>query len=251
VLVRPYGGANVGAVCRAMKNMGAGALTVVGGEFDLDQARRTAVHASDVLESRLDTDSLAQAISGCSVVVGTTARAGGYRERVCDIRELAGEIARAERGAAGVPALVFGPEDSGLTNADIALCHRLAFIPADAGYLSLNLAQAVLVCLYELMRARAGLDADRASRDEEHPRADAAEVEAMYGALEQALLAIGFLADDNPKHVMMTLRALVGRAGPDEREVRVLRGIARQITWFADGGYETARRKRERGEKLR
>jgi len=254
ILLRPYGGVNVGAVCRAIKNTAAAGLWIVDPRFDPLPARSAAAHASDVLEARREGGSLAEALVGCSLVVGTTARGGAYRNRCRDIRELACELAVAEAAGGGSPALVFGPEDAGLTNEDIARCHALATIPTDSAYPSLNLAQAVLICLYEVLRARAGsgsaASTDHASVASE-PRADAADVEAMYAALQQALVAIGFLSAQNPEHVMMTLRAVVGRAGLDRRELRVLRGLARQILWFADRGVEVARRKRERGEKLR
>ena len=251
VLVRPRGGANVGAVCRAIKNMGAGELVTVSAEFDREEARRMAVHAADVLDASRDVSRLRDALDGCGLVVGTTARAGAYRERSRDIRALAGEIASAERASADSPTglgpvLVFGPEDAGLSNRDIALCHQLASIPTDDAYSSLNLSQAVLVCLYEVLRARDGGPAERPVE-----RADAAAVEEMLEALERALVDIGFLATDNPEHVMATIRALLVRGGLDERELRILRGIARQVSWFAGGGYETARAKRERGQKLR
>jgi tRNA C32,U32 (ribose-2'-O)-methylase TrmJ len=95
ILVRPIRGANVGAVCRAAKNMGAGPLAVVGGSFDADEARRTAVHAADVFDARTEAKSLPDALAGCSLVVGTTARDGPYRERGRDIRDAAADIARA------------------------------------------------------------------------------------------------------------------------------------------------------------
>jgi tRNA/rRNA methyltransferase len=254
VLVRPVRGSNVGAVCRAIKNMGAGSLHVVGGAFDPDHARRTAVHAHDVWEARTVAPSLTDALAGCSLVVGTTARGGAYRERGRDIRDIAAQIAAAECTPDGLgPALVFGPEDSGLSNEEIAACHRLAYIPTSADYASLNLAQAAVVCLYEVLRSRvlssAAAGPNPAPGD--RGRADAAAVEDMYAALERALLAIGFLSPQNPAHVMMTLRDVLGRAGLDERELRILRGVARQISWFADGGDDIARAKRERGEKLK
>jgi tRNA/rRNA methyltransferase len=257
VLVRPIRGTNVGAVCRAMKNMGAGALYVVDARFDLDEARRTAVHAADILAARRECSSLRDALQGCSLVVGTTARGGPYRERGADIRAVAAEIAASEANAGElVPALVFGPEDSGLSNDDIACCHRLAFVPTTGEYASLNLAQAVLVCVYEVLRARdararARQTAEDALTNVAPVRADAAEIEEMYAALERSLVAIGFLSPDTARHIMMSLRDVLGRSGLDERELRILRGIARQISWFAGGGDEVARRKRERGEKLR
>jgi tRNA/rRNA methyltransferase len=253
VLVRPYGGVNVGAVCRAIANTAAGELWIVEPTFDPELARRAAAHAGDVLDARRETASLEEALAGCSLVVGTTARGGAYRSRTRDIRDVAADLVSAERSGAGTPALVFGPEDTGLTNHDIACCHALASIPTDAVYPSLNLAQAAVIALYETFRARALADVV-ASTPVTAPvdaRADAAEVESMYGALQEALLGIGFLSEDNPEHIMMTLRGLFGRAGLDERELRVLRGVARQILWFGEGGHEVARRKREFGRKLR
>lgn len=253
ILVSPAGGINVGAVCRAIRNTAAGELWVVRPTFDPLPACRAAVHAVDVLEGRREADSLEEALAGCSFVVGTTARRGAYRSRSRDIREVAAEIARAEVSESAPPAFVFGPEDSGLTNEHIARCHALAYVPTDAGYPSLNLAQAVLICLYEVLRARAACEPPPAfgpgGRCE--PRADAADVEAMYAALQDALVTVGFLSEDNPEHVMMTVRAVLGRAGLGERELRVFRGIARQIRWFGDVGRDVALRKRESGEKLR
>lgn len=264
VLVRPIRGANVGAVCRAIKNMSAGGLHVVDARFDLEQARHAAVHAADVLAAMSEHESLESALEGCSLVVGTTARGGPYRERARDIGIIADEIAGAESEPGDlVPALVFGPEDSGLSNDDVARCHGLAYIPTSAEYASLNLAQAAVVCLYEVLRARSARPHTAGTRHAAARkaasgdpvtiggRADAAEVEHMYDALERCLIEIGFLSDDNARHVMMTLRAVFGRSGLDERELSILRGMARQISWFAGGGHEVARRKRERGEKLR
>lgn len=256
VLVRPRGGANVGSVCRAMMNMGADDLVVVDGRFDLDEAAVMAVHARSVLDRRRDVSSLSEAIAGCSVIVGTTARKGPYRDRSVDIRELAAGLVRAEPAAPA--ALVFGPEDTGLTNEDVAVCHRLAFVPTTDAYPSLNLAQAVIIVLYELHRARLldtgvepSADRTRSSTPSAVEPADAADVEQMFVGLERVLIDVGFLSSDNPGHIMATLRALLGRAGLDERELRILRGVVRQIGWYVEGGREIALAKRERGEKLK
>jgi len=259
VLVRPHGGANVGAVCRAMKNMGARDLVVVAGSFEVEQARTMAVHAGDVLESRREVATLREAITGCGTVVGTTARKGAFRDRSEDVRDVARELAAAHARpgeAGGLPtALVFGPEDTGLTNEDVAVCHRLAFIAAADDYPSLNLAQAVLVCLYEIHRA--ALEAGRRTTSVGAPSrqgyrpAEAGEIEDALASLERALVAIGFLGEEGADRVMASLRSLLTRAGMDERELRIVRGIARQVSWFADDGREVARTKRERGEKLR
>ncbi len=253
ILVGPRGGANVGSVCRAMANMGAADLVTVGEDFDSGEARMMAPHAAHLLDRRTKVRTLAEAVAGSSVVVGTTARGGPYRERTRDIREVAAETVAAA-GQARPPALVFGPEATGLSNDDIAVCHRLAFIPTagDGGrepFSSLNLAQAVMVCLYEFMRVRMAL----AERPVRHVagQADAGDVERMALAMRDALGEIGFLSEESPLPVMAALRSVFGRAHLDEREVRIMSGIARQIMWYARGGREVAADKRRRGEKLR
>jgi tRNA/rRNA methyltransferase len=235
--------------------MGGGDLYVVDGAYDTEQAAIMAVHARPVHDARHDVATLQDAIRGCSVVVGTTARRGSYRERSRDVRAAAVDLVRAENQRAAPAAIVFGPEDTGLTNEDVAVCHHLVFIPTTEVYSSLNLAQAVMVVLYEIHRARldalgAGPSADSdPSRSRES--ADAGAVEEMFTGLERALVDVGFLPSDNPQHIMVTLRALLGRAALDDRELRILRGIIRQIRWYVDGGREIALAKRARGEKLK
>jgi tRNA/rRNA methyltransferase len=111
----------------------------------------------------------------------------------------------------------------------------------------------VLLCLYELRRACEGEVPTPGSDavDEQHPRADAGATDAAMEALEQALLQIGFLSEDNPGHIMQSLRSVFGRAGLDERELRIVRGLARQVSWFAEGGREVALAKRKQGRRLR
>lgn len=250
ILVGPRGGINVGAVCRLIENFAGGELYVVGGEFDLRQARDFAVHAAPVLEAHRRVDTLPEAIAGTSLVVGTTARGGSYRERTRDIRELASDIAAAcalaESTGGLPPALVFGPEDRGLENDDIARCHELAYVTAGPTYPSLNLSHAVGIALYETLLERLALD-ESAHEPATAPRAmetDAAELEAALVDFEQALLAIGFFREDTADHMMQSLRALFGRARMDERDVRVLRGIASQIEWFSKGGHRVLAGKR-------
>jgi len=254
VLVGPQGGANVGSVCRAIANMGGASLCTVNEEFDLEQARIMSVHAQPILDARLRCASLQEAVAGCTTVVGTTARDGPYRSRTSDVRQVAaGLLAEHDHGDPRPVALVFGPEDRGLSNSEIAACHRLACIPAEESYRSLNLAQAVLLCLYELRRAGEGELPTPGSDavDDQHPRADAGATDAAMEALEQALLQIGFLSEDNPGHIMQSLRSVFGRAGLDERELRIVRGLARQVSWFAEGGREVALAKRKQGRRLR
>jgi len=231
VLVRPQGGGNVGAVARAMKNMGLHDLALVRpASADSFWAEAMAVHADDVLRAARRHDTLADAVADCGLVVGTTCRGGQYRAAAESPRAAAARIVAAT--ATNRVALVFGPEDHGLSNEDIRLCQQFVVIPTAPEYPSLNLAQAVLVCCYEVFLAR---DADCAPAPELAP---AARVEFMFERLQAALLAIGYLHDSNPEHIMYTFRRIFGRAQLEDRDVRVLLGLARQIEWYAQGGWQ-------------
>jgi tRNA/rRNA methyltransferase len=245
VLVRPKSAGNIGAAARALKNMGFRDLRIVAPQSeDRRQASVMAVHAEDLLaEARIFPD-LVSAISDCTITVGTTARMGKYRSELKPLRESAAALAGAD-GSNRI-AIVFGPEDFGLTNEDLKMCQRLITIPAAPKYPSLNLAQAVMVTAYEL-RLAAGFS-ESAARE---PFAPAAEVEAMLARIASALVAIGFLPENSPDHIMVTLRALFGRTGLYPRELDILNGIASQIRWAADGGFTTLEAKRRSGKRLR
>ncbi|HZP46828.1 MAG TPA: RNA methyltransferase [Candidatus Binataceae bacterium] len=246
VMVRPKSPGNIGATARAMKNMGFADLRLVAPQrHDATRAAAMAVHAADILEQARTYPDLEAALADRTLVVGTTARRGLYRSEARTLRDAAADLAAC--AAANQIAMLFGPEDFGLTNEDLKHCQRLITIPASPAYASLNLAQAVLLVAYELRLAL------------QHPGdlpttvqlAGANEVEAMFQRLTSALLAIGFLPAENPDHLMMTLRAMLGRGGIRPRELDILSGIARQVQWVADGGYETLAAKRRRGQKLR
>ena len=244
VLVRPKSSGNVGSVARAMKNMGLTDLALVSPRrYRRFSAAAMAVHAEDVLDRSKVFRTLAEALADCAWVVGTTCRAGSYRRRAMSPRDAASEIL-AVAGRNRV-ALVFGPEDHGLANEDLKLCHELVTIPAHSAYPSLNLAQSALVCLYELFLAR------HPPRAEPVTLATSASLERMYEQLREALLRVGFLHGDNPDHIMFTLRRVFGRARLEEREVTIWLGVASQIRWFAEGGREVAAEKRSRGARLK
>ncbi len=227
VLLEPKRGANVGAVCRAMKNMGAADLVIVGGEYDGEEARRTAVHAGDVYASIRTAATLDEAIAPATFVIGTTSRTQPWSIPVVPIDQAFAEAA----GQASI-ALVFGPEDHGLDNQQLARCHRLAFVPTADVYASLNLAQAAVVCLYEWLRANRNEGAGTA-RPGDSAAADDRTQSAALADLENVLEEIGFLEGDQAERVMATIRSILTRSGLDEREVGILRGIARQIRWAA------------------
>lgn len=225
VLVRPRGSANVGAVARAMKNMGLHDLALVRPAPMDSWAEAMAAHAGDVLEGRRCHETLAEAVADCGLVVGTTCHDGPYRVAAESPRGAAPRVLAA--AAANRVALVFGPEDHGLSNDDLTVCQQLITIPAAPAYPSLNLAQAVMLCCYELFVAVNHPPA------ETRVLASAERVERMLQHLRAAFLAIGFLKTDNPDHIMHAIRRMLGRAEMDERDVRIWLGLARQITWAA------------------
>ena len=167
--------------------------------------------------------SLLEAVSASGGVVGTSAleieSAWTPRRLAAEAPALAGERPLS---------LVFGPEATGLSVAERALCHRLVRIPADAGQPSLNLAQAVLLLAYELRLAFLAGSAPPAAAE---MQASAGEVEQAIAELREGLVEIGYLDAQNPDHVLAELRGLVTRAHPTPREVLLLRGLARQATW--------------------
>jgi len=229
VLVHPQGMMNIGSVARAIKNMGLKELALVdpaGSPLHPD-ARVMAVRAQDILEDALIFSHLADAIADCTWVIGTTRRRGKGREGLIDPRQMAGEII--EIAPQNRVAVVFGPEDKGLSNRDLDLCQRLVTIPAHEEFGSLNLAQAVVVTCYEIYMA--------AHHKEAFPRphrlATSEELEGMYGHMEEALLRIGFLDEKNPKRMMAVLRRIFSRAKLNSREVKILRGICRQVNWYS------------------
>jgi tRNA/rRNA methyltransferase len=247
VLVRPLQAGNVGSTARAIKNMGLGDLRLVAPRTGaVGRAAATmAVHAGDVLRNARRYDSLGAALADRTLAVGTTCRPGLYRSGVVGVREAAVQLIT--EAAANRVAIIFGPEDTGLVNLELKLCQRLITIPTAPEYPSLNLAQAVMLVAYELMMA-AGAAREMPMAE---PHAPAVAVDAMLERLSEALVSIGFLPADNPEHIMFALRAILGRAGIGLRELDILSGIARQIRWFSEGGFEAAEAKRRSGRKLR
>ena len=224
VLVEPRGPINVGAVARAMKNMGAKELALVKPRCPPlhPHALVMAVGAKDVLVEAQVYESLREAIASSALVVGTTRRRGKRRRDLLTLREAAEEIlAVASRQRVS---LLFGPEDRGLSTRELAFCQRAITIPADPEHGSLNLAQAVMVVLYEL---RATSIPPSPSRH----LATSEELEGFYRHMEEVLVKIGFLDPRNPERMMAELRRIFSRAELDPREVRILRGILHQMEW--------------------
>ena len=254
VLVRPQYAGNIGSVCRAMKNMGLSRLILVSPEQDplSAEARMMATSAKDILHKAKIFSSLEEALQGFRWIAGTSARKGINRGPFISPREISPEILQHARS---IPvAILFGPEDRGLTNRELDPCHALIQVPTHPGLSSLNLAQAVMVMGYELYLAslcelriadcglRNGKGKQKGKTYLSSGRlpklAEFEKIEGMYNHLEELLLRIGFLDPNSPKRIMHTLRRIFGRANLGDRDVAILRGIFRQLEWYATHGQE-------------
>ncbi|RJX35820.1 MAG: RNA methyltransferase [Desulfurivibrio sp.] len=227
VLVEPQGALNIGSVCRVMMNFGFADLRLVKPRADhlSKQARDMAVNARDLLKNAGLFGTLAEALADCGLCLGTTRRFGKYRQDFLAPQEIAPLLARYDAGVK--TALVFGREDDGLTTAELDLCQFFITIATNPALPSLNLAQAVTICLYELSRDRQGL----AEPGGLEP-ADSGTLESMYQHMRRTLLDAEYLDPQNPDHILRTFRRIFGRAGLDQREVRIIRGLWSRIDWL-------------------
>jgi tRNA/rRNA methyltransferase len=220
VLSRPSHPGNIGAAARAMKTMGLARLHLVRPKnFPHADARALASGALDVLESARVCATLDEALAGTSYALALSARERELSHPPLEARVAAKELVRAARR--GEVALVFGNETVGLSNAEVMRCSRIARIPADPRYASLNLAQAVQVMAYEARMA--ALAPGKAA-----PKAEPAtheEIENLYAHLEQSLYASGFLHPRYPRKLMDRLRRLFAKARLEKVEVNILRGM--------------------------
>ena len=226
ILCRPRYPENIGAAARAMRNMGFDQLIVADPQnCDLTRILKMATHAaSEVVEHMQVHADLQAALAPFNYVVGTTARLGGQRQSVIPADKLAPELAAIT--ANNRVGLVFGPEDRGLTNEDLRLCHRLVNIPT-AEFSSLNLAQAVMIICYELQRARPAQSKLFVSR-----LASRHELDGMYAQLKDVLVKISYIQPDNPDYFMNNIRQFGTRLKLRAKEVSIIRGICRQINWY-------------------
>ena len=204
-----------------MKNMGITDLVLVNPRYFPDEeATARASGAEDLLDNATVVESLQEAVSDCIYVAGASARSRAINWPCLDARDCAERLLA--ESVAGPVAAVFGPEKSGLSNADLDHCDTLLTIPTNPDFSSLNLAMAVQVVTYELYAAGAQ---DQAEYEADAPLATSAELEHFYDHLERVLTDVQFLDPDNPRHLMRRLRRLFIRARPDQNEVNILRGI--------------------------
>ncbi len=240
VLVEPQGPLNIGSVCRAMMNFGFSDLRLVNPTADplAEEARRMAVKAGSLLDQAKVFPDLAAALADCQMALGTTRRFGKYREEFLHPDEAARHLLPlTEKGRV---ALVFGREDKGLLTTELDLCQRFITIPTSDELASMNLAQAVSLCLYETAKTLGEL------RGKSHGRkklASGSTLEGMYAHMKRSLVGIEFLDAQNPDHILRSFRRIFGRSGLNDREVRILHGMFRSIDWV-----DSERRKKPQGE---
>lgn len=220
---------NIGAAARAMSNFGFGRLRVVTPYAPAFREARSAVGASAVLAKAEEYESVSEGVADCTLVVGTTA----IRRRVLhhEVRQLEQgvRLIRKRLGTSRV-AMLFGSEKFGLSNDDLSHCHWLLNIPTDEGNISMNLGQAVAVCLYELTR-----DASAARARERMKLAHAADVERITASLIEVLRASGYLKRRVVFDSEQRLRRLVRRLQIPAGDVGAWLGMLRQILWKTGG----------------
>ncbi|MFQ5609260.1 MAG: RNA methyltransferase [Woeseiaceae bacterium] len=221
VLVGTTHPGNIGAVARAMKNMGLDDLALVSPRyFPHDEATARASGADDLLENATVVDTLGEAIADCVYVAGASARSRSIGWPCLDAKDAAARLI--QENAAGKVAAVFGAEKSGLSNSELDHCDTLLTIPTNPEFSSLNLAMAVQVLTYEI---RAALSDKPPEYDDDTPLATSSELEHFYAHLEKVLLDVNFLDPDNPRHLMRRMRRMFIRARPDKNEINILRGF--------------------------
>lgn len=224
VLVGTTHPGNVGASARAMKSMGLSSLTLVAPQAPPDaDATARAGSAADVLERAQVCRTVADAIAGCGLVVGATARARNAAWRVLDARTAAVELASAARERPA--AVLFGNERNGLSNEELACCSALLRIPTAPGSGPLNLAQAVQVVCYEILLA----EGTAACAPPAHAPAPAEEFRAFADHLGRVARGSGFLHARNAAQLLPRIERLFARAAPDDGELRILRGLLAAI----------------------
>jgi tRNA/rRNA methyltransferase len=233
VLDEPQDLVNIAHVVRGMKNFGLRDLRLVSPrEYEPYRVEGIAHQTQDVLARVRVFPALAAALADCVHIVGFTARGRTAKRNLQRPRDAASEIAALPD--AGPIALLFGREDRGLSNEALDRCHRVVTIPSDPSYASLNLAHAVIIMLYELALAR-GAEAQgfKAPRRPSKPSA-AADLERLFTDVAAALHAVEFFKTRNADGVMRTIREIAHRTPLDEREVKLLRAMAIEVTKYGE-----------------
>jgi len=230
IIVEPINGGNVGSICRSINNNGITNLSIVNPNKNIDwfEAKKLACNASDQLKNIKIYDSLKNAISKSTIVAGTSARTGFYRDSSITIDKFS-EIGL-ESAENHKIALVFGREDKGLKNDELALCTHIIQIPSSKMYPSLNLSHAVHICCYELFKNSNIFTPSKEKCDE----ASSELKERMFKIWEQMLIDTEFVQQEKLNHMMLGVRRIFNRGKLTKSDAKILMGIARQNLWIAN-----------------
>jgi TrmH family RNA methyltransferase len=238
VLHEPQDLVNIAHAIRAMKNFGLADLRLVAPrEYDAYRIEGIAHRSADVLARVTRFDVLDAALRDCVHVAGFSARERTARRSAQRPREAVAELLARE--ADGTVALLFGREDTGLSNEALDRCHRVVTIPSGPEYPSLNLGHAVAIALYELALARGAGERPFKRPRRDAPPATAAQLETLFADAATALRAIGFFKAHVEEPVLRTVREIVHRVPLDEREAKLLRAVAIEVGRRAGGGAGT------------
>ncbi|HJU88820.1 MAG TPA: TrmH family RNA methyltransferase [Gemmatimonadaceae bacterium] len=232
VLFEPQDPVNIAATVRAMKNMGVNDLRLVAPKpYDPSRIEAVAHGTADIVSRIRHHETLDDALADCVRVAGFTARHRTAKRTVVDPTQAAADLVR--YSADGPVAVVFGREDKGLPNSALDRTHLVVTIPTTE-HASLNLAQAVLIALYELHRAGHGLGRELHPARKAAPPATAEQYERLFGDVRRALDALDFFRTRNPELILRTGRSLAYRAEPDAREIELVRAMAIEVVRALD-----------------
>jgi tRNA/rRNA methyltransferase len=232
VLKGPKYPGNIGSVARCAKNMGIEKIVVVGGsEYDREEMNRMSTHlAADVVENIEYHEDLREALAPFRYIVGTTARRGNtdLKRSITDPREMAQAIAPiVKKNEVG---LLFGPEDRGLTNSELKYCDMLVSIPTSERMRSINLSHSVMIIAYEVFTASCGSNSSFTPK-----LATSAEKEGMYDHMQEILMKMNYIYPESPHYAMTSIRNLFSRLNLTARDVKIIRGVCRQINLYGRG----------------
>ncbi|GAB4291720.1 MAG: RNA methyltransferase [Myxococcota bacterium] len=226
-LIQPKKGANVGASARAMNNFGFSKLSLIGdSKFDEREAKYVAHNSKEIIENAENYPTIDEALTGAQLVVGTTARRVFHRKSITSLKAAIPKIA--EIAKKSEVAILFGPEWRGLSDSELERCEMIVTIPTGGPQPSLNLAQAVGIFCYELFYALA----EPPEKPVSWRIASRESFEGFWKHLEETIAYIDFLPPTGKERITYTLRDMLCRAQPDEREVVILRGILRKLGWY-------------------
>lgn len=230
VLVEPQGPLNVGSVCRTMMNFGVSDLRLVNPcrNYKGHESRKMALKAEILIDEASIYPTLSQAVADCRLVMGTTRRLGKYREDCLSPDRAAEKASHFDDDCS--MALVFGREDRGLLTEELDLCQILITIPTHDDFASMNLSQAVAVCLYEINKHLGAANNTTAKENPVKP-CESKKLEAMFLHMRETFRLIDYSDPLSPDHILRTFRRIFGRTTLSDRDVRVLQGLWSRVDW--------------------